>query len=339
MLRDILQWIISGKVHFIFIIKSLCTLLPAMISYALPAGLLCGTLIVFGDMSEHGEILTMQTAGMSIFRIAIPVLLLSLIGVASALSVNLFYGPRAMYNYRRSLHEMINANPLRFLQPQQFISDFPGHIFYAGGRDENGLHNLRIWELNEDNQVVGTLHADSGILANDTNCNSIQLILSEGSIEQFGKREALVHFGKSSISLPLKFSKIQSEYSKRIKHMDLWELSHILGESTSTATDNELSAKERNAANFAIQQRLSMAFSACTMTIFGIPLALRSRQSGKSTGISISIAFAFAYYFATTLIGWMQYTNKFHAECLVWIPNAVLALAGVYFFQKHARPS
>ncbi|MDR2577129.1 MAG: LptF/LptG family permease [Puniceicoccales bacterium] len=341
-LRDILQWLIAGEMHWKLFYKTLHTLLPALVSYALPIGLLTAVFLVFGRMSEQSEILCLQTAGISLLRIAMPVFSLALVCFAGTLAINLCYGPRASYNYRRYLHGMLTKNPLQFFQSQRFIRDFPGHILYAGGRDGDKLSNLRIWEVDSGNQFTEFLHAQKGSLVHDPAKNLLRLDLVGGTLEPLGKNGTTLRFHESSVFLPQERIAMNFGEQKQLKHMDLWELLAVLRRARTESVEKNPIQRRKNleyvAANFILHQHLAMAFSTCALAVLGIPLALRTRRAGKSIGIAISIILAFAYYFATTCIGWLQNSPYLRADYLIWLPNAILLCTGLWLFHRHLRP-
>jgi lipopolysaccharide export system permease protein len=338
--KDVLQLVASGKMGPLLLLQTLLTLLPSVFSYALPLGMVTAVLLVFGRMSDRNEFLILQVAGLTPARIASPVLLLALLGSALALAVNLFFAPRALHAYRQRLQSTLVRDPLRLLQPQQFIREFPGHILYAGGRDGDALINLNIWEFDGQDRLAGFLHAGRGTFSQAPDSGSLRLDLERGSVERGGSRAGptTLHFREFSLHLPLErlFSG-PGDGQKSLKHRDLWELLAALdgrtpdGSPPLERTPAEI-RRARIAVSFALQQRLAMALSVLTLSLLALPLALRVHRSETSANGALALLLALAYYFSMALLSWLQDSPTLRADVLIWLPNAVCATLGSLLF-------
>ena len=88
-LRDVAELVVAGKLDFWVFIKVLGLLIPYVVSFALPLGMLTGTLIALGRLSSQREITAMKSAGLSLYQIAAPVFLIAFVGMAAAVVINL----------------------------------------------------------------------------------------------------------------------------------------------------------------------------------------------------------------------------------------------------------
>jgi hypothetical protein len=103
-------------------------LIPAVAIYALPMGMLTGVLLTLGRLSADSEITAMRAAGLSLARIARPVLILGFLGCALGLYVNFQSMPAARVQYHKDLDAAVAANPLSFIVPKTFIRNFKGFV-------------------------------------------------------------------------------------------------------------------------------------------------------------------------------------------------------------------
>jgi len=76
----------------------------------------------------------MRAAGLSLTRIARPVLILGALGAALALYVNFESMPVARVKYHKDLDAAIAANPLSLIVPRTFVRNFKGYVVYVGDR-------------------------------------------------------------------------------------------------------------------------------------------------------------------------------------------------------------
>ena len=76
--RSVVDELISGRIDLSFFFQIISLIIPAVIPYSLPMGMLTGILLVFGRMSAQGEIIAMKACGRSIFSMIAPVFLLAI---------------------------------------------------------------------------------------------------------------------------------------------------------------------------------------------------------------------------------------------------------------------
>ena len=88
-IRDIVELVAAGKLGALVFLKLIGLLIPYVGAYALPLGMLTGTLIALGRLSTQGEITAMKAAGISLYQIAAPVFLISFLGMVVGILVNL----------------------------------------------------------------------------------------------------------------------------------------------------------------------------------------------------------------------------------------------------------
>ena len=86
--KDVLPLLASGKIEWSFFFDTLFHLIPSMVAYSLPLGILTATLLVLGRLSSQNELIAMKASGLSLWRIIAPLLLMSAIGVIFTLIVN-----------------------------------------------------------------------------------------------------------------------------------------------------------------------------------------------------------------------------------------------------------
>jgi lipopolysaccharide export system permease protein len=93
--RDILDLIATRKLSPLPALCLVLALFPAMVSYALPLGLVSGIFITIGRMASAREIIALKSVGIGIKRIARPILFIAIICSLFAILVNFYYGPNS----------------------------------------------------------------------------------------------------------------------------------------------------------------------------------------------------------------------------------------------------
>ncbi|MDR2030147.1 MAG: LptF/LptG family permease [Puniceicoccales bacterium] len=331
-LKDAMPLLVAGQMSLPFFFQTLLALLPSVVSYALPLGMLVAILLTFGRMAADGEVLALRAAGVAPFQLAIPVLWLAIAAAFCSLAIDLIHAPRALYAYRQGLRRIVAMDPLRFLRPGHFVQNFPGLILHAGGRDGDEFLAIHIWELRPGGAVAGCIRADGGRLELADGGDSLLLSLRDGSMERMDGGE-VAFFRHCTLPLALRHGLPADELRKQLKHMDLFELLAARNGATddpslADAGDRRQRRLDYLAANLVLQRHLAMASSIVCLALLAVPLAMRLARTELS--LALALVLALGYYFALTAISWLDGSTTLRADLLIWLPNAVLlAVSGL----------
>jgi lipopolysaccharide export system permease protein len=148
-------------------------LLPFVLVFALPRGLLTATLLVFGRFSADHELTAARAGGVSLVSLITPILLLSaaLSGVAAL--VNMRIGPQSRVAYKRLLARVGMARLGSLLREKTFIKDIKDKILYLGRVNGEHVSDILVHELNPQGRVEGYIRAAEGWIQVDATNNLI----------------------------------------------------------------------------------------------------------------------------------------------------------------------
>ena len=127
-LKDLLPLMLAGQLAWDTSLRLVGLLVPFVVSYALPMGMLTGILLVLGRMSAEGEITALRAAGLSVAWLSAPILFAAILGVILCALINFQFMPVARLSYHREMAAAVQQNPLSFIVPKTFIRDFPGIV-------------------------------------------------------------------------------------------------------------------------------------------------------------------------------------------------------------------
>jgi len=347
-MRDIAELVAAGKLDLMVFLKLMGLLIPYVAAYALPLGVLTGTLMALGRLSSQQEITAMKSAGISLYQIASPVLVISFIGMIAGVVVNLHYAPQSRLAYKHLMVRAISENPIGFIEERRFIREFPGYVIYMGDRDGPVMKDFWIWELDDEKRVKLFLRAKEGEINFDKTDNALVLTLRDGTAEQRDDSgsEGLadepmrsLFFGELPIELPMgKIFGEKSQRQARIKEMTFSQLmvKRDLALAEETEAEKGIS-KNRMKVQMHMQKSFAMAFSVFSLAIFGVPLAIQVGRKESYANLAIALIIAMTYYFLIIAVSWLEGARALRPDLLIWLPNLIFQAVGFYLIQRANR--
>lgn len=130
--------------------------LPLIILRVSPLALLISTLYTFGELNRNNEIITIRASGMSIFKIAVPVILFSLLVSASVF----FLQEKTLINSQKKTEDI----KIKFINDDNPASAVERNLAFNSGNmivfasrfipKEKKLENVIIFEKNKEGKII-----------------------------------------------------------------------------------------------------------------------------------------------------------------------------------------
>ena len=349
-LRDLLGPLLSGQLQILTFGRLVLLLVPFVVSYALPLGMLTGVLLTLGRLSSDSEITAMRAAGIGIARIAMPVLALAVLGAALGLRVNFESMPRAKIRYERELVSAMRANPLSFIVPRTFIREFPGYVIYIGSRTGPDLRDVWVWQLDDERRVVKFVHAESGRVDYDEAANEFVIPLAKIRVEEHDRKnpedftQPLVT-GSADETEPYRFS-LARYFGAPAVHQKLAWMTYGELVAERARLEREPAApgeqRQRDSAvmkvSLTIQDKLSMAVAVLTFAFIGVPLGIKVSRRETSANLGVAVLLGLTYYFVTVMVGWLDQHPEYRPDLLLWVPNICFVALGLWLLRRLDRP-
>ena len=349
--KKVFTFVIDHNVPAAFILTFIGFFLPSSLTYSIPWGFLTAVLLVFGRLSAGNELTALRTAGVSIPRIARPVLFLAAFFSGICLWINLYVAPRAEQKLKNAFFEVATSNPAAVFSGDQVISDFPGKKIYVGNMSGNLLENVHVFDLNDSNQPVRVVFARQGRLETDLPNKQIKMRLEDSRYEQRDEsRPTDLTQIKDGITMgefvfPISLEELYRKKQKRTRIETL-----VYGElrtELQTLAASEKTLKPKEVADFKRRQaatrtefnkRFSFSLACLTFALIGIPLGITAHRQETSIGFGISLGVAFTYFLIILVVNIFRERASLHPELLIWLPNVIfLTLGGILFFRLSRR--
>jgi lipopolysaccharide export system permease protein len=346
-IREILSLLMDGRMDLGMFMTLIGLLLPYVISYALPMGVLMGVLTVLGRMCAQSEYTAYRASGVSLYYLAAPIFIFAAFCSVCLTWINFYYAPTARGTYFTMLSHSIKEDPLKFILPKTFVKEFPGYILYARSRDGNTLRDFWIWELDAHNRPVKLVRSSYGTLKFDTQGNSLILDLQDGFSELRDSKNPddlktvrpTLSFDHANVKLPM-MRLLSGEERGGLTVMTIDKMLAFEKDLQSKVSAKQATSKEADMLSqvrFQIQQNLAFALAVVALCLVGVPLGLKASRREASANLTIAVGLALGYYFLIVVTSWASRMPQIHPEILVWLPNLAFIWVGVWLLKRANR--
>jgi lipopolysaccharide export system permease protein len=347
-LKELLALIVSGQLSVLSAIPLLGLLIPYVIIYTLPMGMLCGILLVLGRMSAESETVAMRAAGLSLTRIAAPIYALALVGVAAAIAINLYYMPVARTKQKQELARIVRGDPLKMIQPKTFVRDFRNCIVYVHEKKGQQLRDVWIWELDNQQRVRRLVRAEAGSLALRDEDDVLVVTLNRASVEDrsgkdpedFSESPKMLFFETTSRELPMDWLFGKSTMKRKLEWFTWGELQNELVR-IETSPDPKLSEKDQRRAamkvRITMQEKLATAFTVLSFALIAVPLGIKVSRRETSANLGVAVVLALSYYVMTIMVQWLDKAPQLRPDLLLWVPNLLFVIMAIRLQRRAER--
>ncbi len=350
-MKELMGYVLAGQIDLLMLGRLLALLVPFVVTFALPMGVLTGVLLTLGRLSADSEITAMRASGISLARIARPVIILGLLGATTALYVNQIAMPWARATYRRDLAAAVRANPLSMIVPRTFIRQFPGFVVYVGDKKGSVLHDLWFWQLDKRQRAVRVVRAAEGSVSYDEAANALVLTLRGAHVELRDEKHpedfrapTIVGSFAETEALRLSLDQMFSQSAVRTKldfvAYDKLKEEHRALEIAPPHESPEARLHRERAITrieLVLSERFNDALAVLSFALIGVPLGIKVSRRETSANMGVALGLALGYYFLITAIGWLEKAPEWKPALLLFLPNLLVLGAGGWLFTRAGR--
>jgi len=335
-LFDLISDILRNKDPHIWLLVGdyLLNLTPRMIYVITPLSVLLAVLVTFGTLNRTNELTAMKATGISLYRVALPILVIALAVACALFAFDETYVPNA--NRRQeALRSVIKGKPAQtFFRPDQkwmFGAQTPGQpdrIFYYQFFDpeHDRFANLTVFELDpatfrlSRRIFAGTAHWEPHVN---------QWIFENGWVRAFSG-VAVEHYQPFDVKTFPEIAE-QPQYFKKeslqSQEMSFAQLSRYIRDLSQSGFDTMPLRVQLN-------RKLADPLTAMIMAVLAIPFAVSMGRKGSLTGIAAAIGVAMAYWVVAAVFENLGNVNMLPAVLAAWSPDVLFGLVGSYLLLK-----
>ena len=372
LMLSLIELLISRGVDPLIMAKMFVYNLAWMVALVAPMSVLVAAVMAFGRMGAAGEIIAMKAAGVSMYRLVSPVILVAVGLTIVMIWFNNVVLPEA--NHRASSLRSAVA----FSKPMVTLRNREGQFVTADGipftiridsidYETDEIIGVNLFTKGKQGEDTGTLIvAESGRFI--TAPDRLDLVLSNGEVHRrspdnpdiyvrsvfdtFTYVVSGLNFGLDTSRESRRTDRSMTSATMRDKIDELKKFistqeGHIESmEADGSAPAEQLKLLRLKVFNWRkaissylveIHKKNSIPFAAIIFVLIGSSLGILIRRSGASIGIGLSIGFFILYYLF--LIGGENVADRMIVApwLSMWAPNIVLGIAGIALFRYAAR--
>lgn len=311
--------------------------MPQFVVLAFPMSTLLSTMMTFSRFSSDSELIALRGCGVSVKRIVVPAIILSLLVTALSFAVSEVVAPASTTRASDLLAKALDQEKPPFKEGnitfQQQDGDELVRFFHARQFDGTTMRGITVVDLsqaeNKDGltQIVSADTATWDFARNlwEFTNGTIYAVSPSGSFGQ------TIRFDKQDLQLPRTPLDLAAR-RKKTEEMNIAEANEYLEILKQTGDEKAVRDLE-----VSIQQKYSIPFACVVFGLVGSAVGVRPQRTGKATSFGVSIVIIFGYYllsFITTAMGKSGVITPFVAG---WLPLGLGLGAGMILLAKISR--
>lgn len=321
--------IAAHKIPWVVVARFLWYLLPQASYWLAPLALLLAVLVELAVLSKRNELIAIKGAGISLYRIALPLLALGLAAAAFLFWLDSTYLPRA--NQRQEiLRNQIKGRPAQtFFQAERrwLYGEVPRIYHYAYFDATNQLlGEVSVLDFNrEPFSLARRLYARQGHW--DTHLQA--WVLEEGWERVFTSNFS-VHYHPFVIESHPELTEPPAYFRKEVREsaqMNWRELAAYMG---------ELEQSGFNVTPLEVQWHKKFAYPlmAGIMVLLAFPFGMTMGKRGAVGGLALGMALGFLYWVLSGFLESLGNLGLLPTALAAWGPGLIFLFAGAYLFLR-----
>lgn len=354
-LREILSLLVSGQATIGLVLQAVALLVPWVLAFALPMGLLTATLLVFGRFSADQELTAIRAGGVSLVALVTPVLLLSagLSGISAL--VNLQVAPQCRVAYRNLLFHIGLERSTSLIMEDRYLDDFPGYIVYVARKSGTNLQRVEVLGLDAEGKMTNRTHAARATVESDVANSRMVLRLYEvqrydlvnfSSVDELGElSQTLTNKQPALPTLSVPLSDLTfGQLWRKLRELD--QLS-IQAKAIPHATADQLREQKRQLETVKadltmpvlvqIHRQVALSFGCIGFTLIGIPLGIRAHRRETSAGVAMALILSLIYYGFIVVGQSLETRPDLAPHLIVWLPDFIFQAVGAVLLWRANR--
>lgn len=325
---ELLDDIARHRVPFLIVIDYFRYLTPYLLYNLAPLGALVAVLVTLGVMSKNNEIVACKASGISLYRLAVPLLFAGLALAGSMILLDETYLPYANQRQDALRNQIKGRPPQTYTHPERWIFGDNDKIYNYDLFEpaQNLFGGLSVVELDPT-----TFQMKRRIFATRAQWSDSEKVwvLEGGWVRDFAGG-AITRYDRFTVTSLPELSEPPSYFNREVRQasqMSWGALRRYIADLHKAGFD---------VANLTVQWHVKLAFPliAPISILLAIPFALLVGTRGALGGVALGVAIGIVYWTAARLLEAMGGVGQLPPFLAAWSTDITFLFLGLYFFFK-----
>ena len=327
-LLRLVELLVTKGVGLWAVLNVFAHLLPSFLVLTLPIAGIIASITAFGRLSLDKELVAMRAAGLSLLRLARPVMLFALLVCGMTLWLAQWGQPWSSINLKKVALSLLRDQLVLALERGSFTEPIPGMTIYISDKDEQSSGGIFISDGRIASEPRVIVAQDYRVLI-DSASDQVALRLKDGVIHT--KPDEIDEYQLASFSsYDLKLSLNQSGYASTEERPSYDQL---------VARLNNSQWRDPWALRRLTEYYKDMAFPTASLILcmLGLPVGIVSKRSGRIGGFAVGVLVIIAYYVLNVACEFLVTATAIPPFAGAWLPNSVflvITLVSFYHMSK-----
>lgn len=328
--KELRPLLVESNAPFSIVMEFIFQVIPFSLMFSIPWGFLTAVLLVYGRLASDNELTSMRMAGMSLWRLSAPAIVIGILLSGFCYWINIDIAPRSKQAISELLIKAATVNPKGLLREGQAITKFENQEIYIDKRVEDVIHGMHIYQKASDKSPAAAIHAELATIDFSPENKILNLHLTNVLInmeEENGKKRSIL---SDQMPLTISMGKLSSRRIKANRFTNR-EIREALD------TPGYLNKKQTREFATELPRRASFSLACIVFALIGVPLAINTRRKDTSTGFAMGILIASLYFVALIFADLSRKSGSVLPYILLWSPNVITLAVALYLHNKARR--
>ncbi len=325
MLR-LVELVITKGVGFLTIVQVFLQLLPSFLVLTLPIAGIIASVTAFSRLSFDKELVAMRAAGLSLLRLARPVLVFSCLLCVLTLVLSRWGQPWHIASLKGIALSLLRDQLTVTIDKGVFNEPTPRMVVYVADSQDPSVPSGIFISDERQGEEARIIVASAYQFLNDPETHQVGLRLINGTIHAEPRDPAQYHkvaFSNYELKLDLSQSGLGAPAGPQTRAQVIDEL-------------NRTQWKDPGALRRLMEHDKDLAFpvAALIFGMMGVPVGIVSKRSGRIGGFAVGIAIVVIYYVINVVFEFQVTSAKIPPMVGAWMPNALFLGATVLLYWR-----
>ena len=317
------------RTPFLVVIDYFRYFTPYLAYQVAPLAALVGVLVTLGLMTKNNEIVAFKASGVSLYRLAVPLLGAGLCLAGAMLLLDDTFLPYSVQRQDELRNQIKGKPPRTFFQPRRqwiFGENSKMYNYDLFDPDRHLFGGLNVFELDN-----ATFQIKRRVFAARAHWEDAQnaWILESGWVRDFDA-SGVTRYAPFGVTTLPELTEPPGYFTREVRQASKMNWQEL----RSYITDLHQAGFDVATLTVQWHKKLAFPFMAPVIMLLAFPFALLVGTRGAVGGVALGVGVAIVYWAAATLLEVMGGVGELPPLLAGWSPDFIFAFLGVYFFLK-----